>query len=121
MDVEDSIPEKNLTESGESSSSNPEIAAGSGVNTGERSGVDAGNGSNPQPQPVAVVAGTGNGAPEENAEPPGPSVPEVVLVPLPPNFGEDKSMLTINIPPIHVRYVATRHTFDQESSASLTG
>ena len=68
----------------------PEVAAG-GSATG---GGDAGN--HPPPPPAAGGAAAGEGsanavvagdasAPEEKAE---PSIPEVALVPLPPNFGE---------------------------------
>lgn len=64
----------------------PEVAVGGGTSAG---------GGNHPPPPVAggaagevsgnaVVAGDAS-APEEKAE---PSIPEVALVPLPPNFGE---------------------------------
>lgn len=66
----------------------PEVAAGGG-------GAGGGGDSHPPPPPVAdgaagegtanaVVAGDSS-APEEKAE---PNIPEVVLVPLPPNFGK---------------------------------
>lgn len=72
----------------------PEVAAG-GSAAGGGGGAAS---SHPSPPPVAGGAATGEGsanavvagdasAPEEKAE---PSIPEVALVPLPPNFGKTR-------------------------------
>lgn len=99
MDVEDSIPAPTpKLSAGESSSNNssrgnvdgdnhnPELAAWRGGAGGEPGGGGRGSGLPPTPSAaVAVRTTSGDGAAEEKAE---PSVAEVVLVPLPPSFGE---------------------------------
>ena len=101
MDVEDSIPAPTpKLSAGESSSNNcssrnvdgdnhnPELAAWGGGAGSEPGGGGRGRGLPPTP-PVAVAVGATSGdgaaAAEEKAE---PTVAEVVLVPLPPSFGE---------------------------------
>lgn len=103
MDVEDSTPLPNPTVCGESSNDDPETVTGGGgaaaASSGEASAGGAGagrGGNNPLLPPVSVAAAAamvGNGgSPEDCSEPPGPSVPEVALVPLPPNFGEQNAI-----------------------------